>query len=96
MVLCEHMGQIYLDKLKRDAKDDLKSVRVPLELDTGLGIFDAFFASWSMIIVSEVCTPVLIVSSLNYRFGGQVQRMSHPGLGHPLKLIFYFGLCLVC
>lgn len=31
---------------------DAKSV---LKLDSGLGLFDAFFASFSMIMVSEVC-----------------------------------------
>jgi hypothetical protein len=39
---------------------DAKSV---LKLDSGLGLFDAFFASFSMIMVSEVCA---IYSCLTY------------------------------
>lgn len=34
---------------------DVNSVGLGLQVDSGLGIFDAFIASLSMIIVSEVC-----------------------------------------
>ena len=50
------LEQIFVDK--NDAineKTKLKSVVLDLDLDAGLGVFDAFFASFSMIIVSEVC-----------------------------------------
>ena len=47
--------QIVLGKLA-----DPKSVDLGLNLDSdGLGVFDAFFASLSMIIVSEVCACLL-------------------------------------
>lgn len=37
-------------------KKDPDSTGFGLNLDSGLGVFDAFFASLSMIIVSEVCS----------------------------------------
>lgn len=39
---------------KRGATD-LEAIVTTLNLDTGLGVLDAFFASLSMILVSEVC-----------------------------------------
>lgn len=50
-------GQIIVDKLKTGVlqeENDPDSVGLGLDLDTGLGVFDAFIASLSMIIVSEV------------------------------------------
>lgn len=50
--------QVVVDTLKNNViggdKIDPKAVAV-LNLDSGLGVFDAFFASLSMILVSEVC-----------------------------------------
>lgn len=46
-----------MDKLKTGITgdgNDSGSVGLGVELDSGLGIFDAFFASFSMILVSEV------------------------------------------
>ncbi|KAJ6757727.1 TRANSMEMBRANE PROTEIN HTP-1 RELATED [Salix koriyanagi] len=40
---------------------DAKSV---IELDSGLGIFDAFFASFSMIMVSEIGDETFIIAAL--------------------------------
>lgn len=50
-------GQIIVEKLKTGVirgDNDPDFVDVALDLDSGLGIFDAFFASFSMILVSEV------------------------------------------
>lgn len=48
--------QIILNKLGNGAAEDGTSVGLNLGLDgPGLGIFDAFFTSLSMILVSEVC-----------------------------------------
>lgn len=48
--------QIILNKLGTGAAEDGASVGISIGLDgPGLGIFDAFFASLSMILVSEVC-----------------------------------------
>lgn len=44
--------------LERDAigdKSDVDVVAFGLNVDSGLGVFDAFVASFSMIMVSEVC-----------------------------------------
>lgn len=50
------LEQIFVDKDDAiNEKTNLKSVVLDLDLDAGLGVFDAFFASFSMIIVSEVC-----------------------------------------
>lgn len=38
---------------------DLDSVNLGVDLDSGLGVFDAFFASLSMILVSEVSIYIL-------------------------------------
>lgn len=50
--------QINLRDLERDVigdKSDVDVVALGLNLDSGLGVFDAFVASFSMIMVSEVC-----------------------------------------
>lgn len=39
--------------LSQDLENELGTI--PLNIDSGLGVFDAFIASFSMIIVSEVC-----------------------------------------
>lgn len=43
--------QIVLEHLGKDAH----SIHLGINLDSGLGVFDAFFASLCMILVSEVC-----------------------------------------
>nr|GEV85847.1 GDT1-like protein 4 [Tanacetum cinerariifolium] len=43
-------SKVVVETLKNNVKIDPKAV---LELDTGLGVLDAFFASLSMILVSE-------------------------------------------
>ncbi|KAM7500940.1 hypothetical protein LguiA_025354 [Lonicera macranthoides] len=58
-------SKIFVDK--NDAineKTNLKSVVLDLDLDAGLGIFDAFFASFSMIIVSEIGDETFIIAAL--------------------------------
>ncbi|CAK9167077.1 unnamed protein product [Ilex paraguariensis] len=50
-------SKIFVDKLKANAiseENDPESVGVSLNLGSGLGTFDAFVASLSMIIVSEI------------------------------------------
>lgn len=49
-------GQIIVEKLKSGVvrDDDPDSVDLGLDLDSNLGTLDAFFASLSMILVSEV------------------------------------------
>lgn len=50
-----------------DAKSgatDLESIVTTLNLDTGLGVFDAFFASLSMILVSEIGDETFIIAAL--------------------------------
>ena len=50
-------AQIVLEDLEVETTGDKKdpdSISLDLSLDSGLGVFDAFFASLSMIIVSEV------------------------------------------
>lgn len=57
MFCVKYSGQIVLNNggnTKRGTTD-LESIVTDLNLDTGLGVFDAFFASLSMILVSEVC-----------------------------------------
>lgn len=73
-----------MDKIKTGIvkeKKDLDSVNLVVDLDSGLGVVDAFFASFSMILVSEVSQlfPMLsylarfvllrIVKHLNLLFG---------------------------
>ncbi|GAV90819.1 UPF0016 domain-containing protein/PPR domain-containing protein/PPR_2 domain-containing protein, partial [Cephalotus follicularis] len=45
-------------------KNDLDSVALHLNLASGLGIFDAFFASFSMILVSEIGDETFIIAAL--------------------------------
>ena len=57
-------AQIVLQELDADTtgdKKDLDSIGLGLSLDSGLGVFDAFFASLSMIIVSEVCSYFIVL-----------------------------------
>lgn len=55
--------QIVLEHLGEDAD----SIHLGINLDSGLGVFDAFFASLCMILVSEVCFPAVIVMSFAYQ-----------------------------
>lgn len=51
-----------VDKIKTavvKGEKDLDSVNLGVDLDSGLGVFDAFFASLSMILVSEVSIYIL-------------------------------------
>ncbi|CAL1352912.1 unnamed protein product [Linum trigynum] len=43
---------------------DISSVSLGVSLDTGLGVFDAFFASFSMILVSEIGDETFIIAAL--------------------------------
>jgi hypothetical protein len=50
-------SKIDLGSLAKDSagdKNDVDSLDLGVNLDSGLGILDAFFASFSMILVSEV------------------------------------------
>ncbi|PWA41566.1 hypothetical protein CTI12_AA199640 [Artemisia annua] len=54
-------SKVVVETLKKNVKIDPKAV---LELDTGLGVLDAFFASLSMILVSEIGDETFIIAAL--------------------------------
>ncbi|KAL7589005.1 GDT1-like protein 4 [Lactuca sativa] len=60
-------SKVVVDTLKNNViggdKIDPKAVAV-LNLDSGLGVFDAFFASLSMILVSEIGDETFIIAAL--------------------------------
>ncbi|XP_073293429.1 GDT1-like protein 3 isoform X2 [Primulina huaijiensis] len=60
-------SKIFVDKIKtgiaRNVKDP-DSVNLGVALDSGLGLSDAFFASLSMIIVSEIGDETFIIAAL--------------------------------
>lgn len=48
--------QIVKNRLGTDSLVDNEDIRnLGVHIDSGLGVFDAFIASFSMILVSEVC-----------------------------------------
>lgn len=49
-----------METLKKNVIGDKIDPKVVLNLDSGLGVVDAFFASLSMILVSEVCSLLLL------------------------------------
>ncbi|XP_019160801.1 PREDICTED: GDT1-like protein 4 [Ipomoea nil] len=60
-------SKIIVEKLKTGVlqeENDPDSVGLALDLDTGLGVFDAFIASLSMIIVSEIGDETFIIAAL--------------------------------
>lgn len=60
-------SKIDLSSLEKDAvgeKNDADYVGLGVNLDSGLGIFDAFFASFSMILVSEIGDETFIIAAL--------------------------------
>ncbi|CAH9109813.1 unnamed protein product [Cuscuta epithymum] len=61
-------SKILVDNLKTgdgiQDKNDPEFVSVAVNLDTGLGIFDALFASLSMILVSEIGDETFIIAAL--------------------------------
>ncbi|KAI3459148.1 hypothetical protein Pfo_015811 [Paulownia fortunei] len=60
-------SKIFVDKIKTGIVKEKKypdSVNLGVELDSGLGVFDAFFASLSMILVSEIGDETFIIAAL--------------------------------
>ncbi|KAM6577322.1 hypothetical protein CsatB_029159 [Cannabis sativa] len=60
-------SKIDLGSLVKDAagdKNDVDSLDLGVNLDSGLGILDAFFASFSMILVSEIGDETFIIAAL--------------------------------
>ncbi|CAI9772368.1 unnamed protein product [Fraxinus pennsylvanica] len=60
-------SKIFVDKIKTGIVRDEKnpdSINVGVGLDSGLGIFDAIFASFSMILVSEIGDETFIIAAL--------------------------------
>ncbi|KAJ9703264.1 hypothetical protein PVL29_004879 [Vitis rotundifolia] len=60
-------SKIVLEDLEVETTGDNKdpdSIGLGLSLDSGLGVFDAFFASLSMIIVSEIGDETFIIAAL--------------------------------
>lgn len=58
IVLNDHEGDSTRDK------NDREVIGADLNLDPGLGVFDAFFASLSMILVSEIGDETFIIAAL--------------------------------
>ncbi|XP_076899329.1 GDT1-like protein 4 [Bidens hawaiensis] len=59
-----YFGQVVVEKLKNNVIGDKIDPKAVLNLDSGLGIFDAFFASFSMILVSEIGDETFIIAAL--------------------------------
>lgn len=59
------LAQMILNRLGNDATGAEGGLN--LDLDSGLGVFDAFFASFSMILVSEVSVLLLFPGSCVFR-----------------------------
>lgn len=60
-------SKILIDKLKTgetQGENDPDSISLALNMDAGLGIFDALFASLSMILVSEIGDETFIIAAL--------------------------------
>ncbi|KAI3470345.1 hypothetical protein Pfo_027008 [Paulownia fortunei] len=60
-------SKIFVDKIKTGVvkeEKDPDSVNLSVDLDSGLGVVDAFFASLSMIIVSEIGDETFIIAAL--------------------------------
>ncbi|XP_076953165.1 GDT1-like protein 3 [Bidens hawaiensis] len=57
-------GKVVVETLKNNVIGDKIDPKVVLNLDPGLGIFDAFFASFSMILVSEIGDETFIIAAL--------------------------------
>uniref|UniRef100_A0A803R438 GDT1 family protein n=1 Tax=Cannabis sativa TaxID=3483 RepID=A0A803R438_CANSA len=60
-------SKIDLGSLAKDSagdKNDVDSLDLGVNLDSGLGILDAFFASFSMILVSEIGDETFIIAAL--------------------------------
>ncbi|XP_076918108.1 GDT1-like protein 3 [Bidens hawaiensis] len=57
-------GKVVVETLKNNVIGDKIDPKAVLNLDPGLGIFDAFFASFSMILVSEIGDETFIIAAL--------------------------------
>ncbi|KAL8517794.1 hypothetical protein ACS0TY_009204 [Phlomoides rotata] len=60
-------SKVLVDKIKTavvKGETDFDSVELGVDLDSGLGVFDAFFASLSMILVSEIGDETFIIAAL--------------------------------
>ena len=61
ILICRIFVQINLNLLEALGENGADAVAIGLNVDSGLGIFDAFVASFSMILVSEVCAQTFLV-----------------------------------
>ncbi|KAL8233158.1 hypothetical protein R6Q57_002936 [Mikania cordata] len=57
-------SKVVVETLKNNVIGDKIDPKAVLDLDPGLGIFDAFFASLSMILVSEIGDETFIIAAL--------------------------------
>ncbi|KAI3705971.1 hypothetical protein L1987_76221 [Smallanthus sonchifolius] len=57
-------SKVVVEKLKNNVIGDKIDPKAVLNLDPGLGVFDAFFASLSMILVSEIGDETFIIAAL--------------------------------
>ncbi|KAL6565274.1 hypothetical protein OROGR_002225 [Orobanche gracilis] len=86
-------SKIFVDKIKTGLvleKKDPDSLNLGVDLDSGLGIFDAFFASFFMILVSEIGDETFIIAAL--------MAMRHPKsivLSGALSALFVMTLLLI-
>ncbi|KAI3517849.1 hypothetical protein L1887_17069 [Cichorium endivia] len=57
-------SKVAVDRLKNNVLGDKIDPKAVLDLDSGLGVFDALFASLSMILVSEIGDETFIIAAL--------------------------------
>lgn len=57
-------SKVVVDRLKNNVIGDKIDPKAVLNLDSGLGVLDAFFASLSMILVSEIGDETFIIAAL--------------------------------
>ncbi|KAL3653917.1 hypothetical protein CASFOL_003598 [Castilleja foliolosa] len=60
-------SKIFVEKIKTgliSERKDPDSLNLGVELDSGLGVLDAFFASFSMILVTEIGDETFIIAAL--------------------------------
>ncbi|XP_052625663.1 GDT1-like protein 3 [Lactuca sativa] len=61
---CIYLKQVVVERIKNNVIGDKIDPKAVLNLDPGLGVLDAFFASLSMILVSEIGDETFIIAAL--------------------------------
>ncbi|KAL4557309.1 hypothetical protein LXL04_035483 [Taraxacum kok-saghyz] len=57
-------GKVVVETIKKNVIGDKIDPKAIMNLDSGLGVLDAFFASFSMILVSEIGDETFIIAAL--------------------------------